>query len=96
MTRTQRQSLKRTRDKIGQLERMVDKLVYELHRARGEWLDAWHRIDRAEAQNRGLMELIATARAMEPPSIMVTREVVDMLKTTHEKNGVDEPTAVKP
>ena len=72
MTRRQRQSTKRLRDKLTRLERLCDSLAYELRDAADRLHAEWYRRESLEAQNRALMDPIVRLKMLEPsPPIIV-------------------------
>ena len=67
MTRRQRRSIKRLRDKLAHLERRCDSLIYELRDAADRLHSEWYRRESLEAQNRALMDPIVRLKMLEPP-----------------------------
>ena len=83
MTRKQRQALKRTRDKVEQLERRCDVLIRRCDDAEAELRDAeyafrraWHREAELESQNKRMMDLLTQQAMLVAPHYTI---VVDKL-----------------
>jgi hypothetical protein len=67
------------RDKVTQLERRCDRLVWDLEEAASALHSAWHQRDELEVRNRALMDPIVRAKMLEPaPAIIMTCKCATM------------------
>lgn len=81
MTRRQRQSLKRVRDKLGDLERRCNYLIRELRDAERAFQRMWQSGEELRSQNRHMAEALSHAVALAPPPpILVDASLADELK----------------